>query len=136
MLDYCVSQGYQFEEENPYLSHENPLAEGVKRMEAGDIPGAVRLFESAVQREPDNQLVSPIANSAIIHKNNDLLSSLISHLYNASSFAYEMFVLVMLQAWQYLGTCQAENEQEFAAISALCRSLKHIHTHTFTNWCL
>lgn len=91
----CVSQGYQFEEENPYLSHENPLAEGVKRMEAGDIPGAVRLFESAVQREPDNQLVSPIANSAIIHKNNDLLSSLISHLYNASSFAYEMFVLLL-----------------------------------------
>lgn len=53
----CDPQGYQFEEENPYLSHEDPLAEGVKRMEAGDIPGAVRLFESAVQREPDNQLV-------------------------------------------------------------------------------
>lgn len=40
-------------------------------MEAGDIPGAVRLFESAVQREPDNQLVSPIANSAPIHNNKD-----------------------------------------------------------------
>lgn len=26
-------------------------------MEAGDIPGAVRFFESAVQKEPDNQLV-------------------------------------------------------------------------------
>lgn len=127
-----VSQGYQFEEENPYLSHEDPLAEGVKRMEAGDIPGAVRLFESAVQREPDNQLVCPIVNSAIIHKNNDLLSFLISHLYNTSSFAYEMFcVSIMLQAWQYLGTCQAENEQEFAAISALRRSVKD--THTFTN---
>lgn len=62
-----VSQGYQFEEDNPYLSHEDPLTEGVKRMEAGDIPGAVRLFESAVQREPDNQLVSLIAFSALKH---------------------------------------------------------------------
>lgn len=50
-------QGYQFEEENPYLCHPDPLSEGVKRMEAGDIPGAVRFFESAVRREPDNQLV-------------------------------------------------------------------------------
>lgn len=37
-------------------------------MEAGDIPGAVRFFESAVQKEPDNQLVrllQPVSNSLI-----------------------------------------------------------------------
>lgn len=56
-LFFFFPQGYQFEEDNPYLSHPDPLSEGVKRMEAGDIPGAVRFFESAVQKEPDNQLV-------------------------------------------------------------------------------
>lgn len=72
MLSLCSSQGYQFEEDNPYLSHPDPLSEGVKRMEAGDIPGAVRFFESAVQREPDNQLVrhfQPLVSSVCFSLN-------------------------------------------------------------------
>ena len=67
-----------FTEQNPLKEVSNPLEEGLKRREEGDLPTAVLLFEAEVQARPHS-----------------------------------------IQGWLLLGTTQADNEQDGAAIAAL-----------------
>ncbi|XP_014246728.1 peroxisomal targeting signal 1 receptor isoform X2 [Cimex lectularius] len=54
--DYSTYKDYKFEEDNPMKEVADPLAEGRKKLEAGELPSAVLCFEAAVLKEPENPL--------------------------------------------------------------------------------
>lgn len=58
---FCLcTQDYRFHENNSLLSHEDAFGAGKERLNSGDIPGAVLLFEAAVQTNPRHAEVPTI----------------------------------------------------------------------------
>lgn len=75
---------YLFEQDNPYMSLDDPFQEGKRLMETGgNLSLAALAFEAAVQKKADH-----------------------------------------VEAWTYLGSCQAQNEKETPAIRALETALR------------
>ena len=82
----------------------DPLAEGLKRRKEGDLPSAVLLFEAEVQARPDSVQVYSLCVCVCV----------------CVRACMRACVLIgLVQGWLYLGSTQADNEQDLPAIAAL-----------------
>ena len=97
---YDPFKEYKYDQNNPVKDHPNPLEEGKKMLALGDLPSAVLYFESAVQQQPDSAEAWQLLGK---NTNKKYLKS--------------------LKQEQNLGSSQAENEQDPAAITALRKCL-------------
>ncbi len=80
----------------------DPLAEGLKRRKEGDLPSAVLLFEAEVQARPDSVQVYSLCVCVCV-----------------CVCVHACVLIGLVQGWLYLGSTQADNEQDLPAIAAL-----------------
>ncbi|KAA0712905.1 PEX5-related protein PEX2-related protein PEX5-like protein [Triplophysa tibetana] len=88
-------KGYYFHTDNPFKDWPNAFEEGLRKSREGDLPNAVLILEAAVLQDPHDSEVNATDEPVISP-----------------------------EAWLVLGTTQAENENEQAAIVSLQRCLE------------
>ncbi|XP_037085329.1 peroxisomal targeting signal 1 receptor-like [Pollicipes pollicipes] len=64
-------QEYRFEPDNGHTEDPDPLAEGQRRLAAGDLPGAVLCFEAAAQRQPESVLAWRLLGTSLAENEQD-----------------------------------------------------------------
>ncbi|TKS74647.1 PEX5-related protein PEX2-related protein PEX5-like protein [Collichthys lucidus] len=97
--------------DNPYKDLPNAFDEGLKKSREGDLPNAVLLLEAAVLQDPHDSEVNSF--NPHNHTHTDVVF-----------FQANCDICIYSRAWQVLGTTQAENENEQAAIVSLQRCLE------------
>ena len=63
---------YVFQEDNQLKDAENCLEEGKKKLQEGDLPSAVLLFEAAVQQNPNNSEAWALLGTSQVSAQNKL----------------------------------------------------------------
>ncbi|KHJ77667.1 tetratricopeptide repeat protein, partial [Oesophagostomum dentatum] len=89
---------YVHQEHNPFLTTADPLAEGDRLMQAGDLGNAMLAYEAAVQKNPQDAELKRALR--------------------------EYYKKLEETAWCRLGLSHAENEQDGKAITAFNNCLK------------